>query len=412
MTTFYDGNGNQIVIEGGGSSPVTPTASMALGAAILLDRPVPRYLGWELPWHGDGTFLMQGVCVAGNYIVTAWNPHLGVYADKTNELYFIDKSTMQLATLTDSDGNSVANPMVLTYNSSTNPTSSHANSLTYVPSENSIYVNSMNKTTCYAVNLSTFAVTTKTLPVGATAFAYDPITQQWCYVSVSGTDYVIRIYASNNSTLVKTLNIPFKNAQQGCMFYNGLIYLVKSELGENSEYTDNVLFAHKQSILIFDTAGNLLKSWWFDSHGKGYIELEDIDILDDGKIVIGLNFNGSYGMLYEMQIMPENNSPNKTKNDLLDMIQLDQHTDFMTSVQGVDLNTLTYDGRYYVVADNSNTNMPTGITNGWVDVYVYKAANGTVVKQIMNSSDSSAMASRICQNIYATSPTWTSWSAV
>jgi lysophospholipase L1-like esterase len=338
--------------------------------------------------------------------VCAWNPHLGNYADKTNELYFIDKNTMQLATLP------VSNPMVLTYSSSTNPTGSHANSLTYVPSENTIYVNSMNKTSCYAVNLNTFTVSTKTLPVGATAFAFDPITQQWCYVSVSGSNYTIRIYASNNSTLLKTLTIPFKNAQQGCMFYNGLIYLVKSELSEDSEYTDNVFFVRKQSILVFDTAGNLLKSWWFDSHGKGYIELEDIDILDEGKIVIGLNFNGSWGMLYEMQIMPENNSPNKTENDLFDLIQLDQHTDFMTSVSGVNLNDLTYDGRYYVASNSSNTNLPTGITSGWIDVYVYKDANSTIVKQIMHSSDSAVMAIRRCENIYATTPVWSPWDVV
>ncbi len=404
--SVYDVDGN--IISSGGT-PETPTASMALGAATLLDRPIPRRLAWELPWHGNGEFLQQGVCVAGNYIVSAWNPHLGSYADKTNELYFIDKSTMELATLTDSGGNSVANPVVLTYSSSTNPTASHANSLTYVPSENSIYVNSMNKTTCYAVNLSTFAVTTKTLPVGATAFAYDPISQQWCYVSKSGSNYTIRIYASNNSTLIKTLTIPFKNSQQGCMFYNGIIYLVKSEFEPSDPNTDNEIFAYRQLILAYDIDGNLLKTWWFGSRGIGKIEFEDIDILDDGKVVIGVNFNNAWGQLYEMQILPENNSPNKNLNDTYDLIQLDQHTDFMTSVSGVDLNELTYDGRYYVVENNNNSNLPSGITTGWVDVYVYKDANGTIVKQIMNSSDSSAIASRTCQNIYAATPTWSSW---
>lgn len=385
-----------------------------IAGALLLDRPVPRRLPWELAWHGNGEFLQQGVCVAGNYIVSAWNPHIGSYADKTNELYFIDKSTMQLATLTDGNGNPVANPIILTYSSSTSPTASHANSLTYVPSENTVYVNSMGKTKCYGVELTNFTVSTKTLPVSATAFAYDPITRQWCYVSgVRGQNYTISIYANNNTTLVKTLTIPFKNSQQGCMFYDGLIYLVKSEFEPTDPVTDNVIFAYRQLILVYDTDGNLLKTWWFGSRGIGKIEFEDMDILDDGKVVIGVNFNNAWGQLYEMQILPENNSPNKNLNDTYDLIQLDQHTEFMTSVSGVNLNDLTYDGRYYVVDNNSNSNLPTGITTGWVDVYVYKKDdNGTLVKQVMISSDSALIATRICQNIHASTQSWTSWTQI
>lgn len=401
----YDINGNNI-------STAETTETMALGSSILLDRPIPRKLPWELAWHGNGEFLQQGVCVAGNYIVSAWNPHLGNYADKTNKIYFIDKSTMELATLTDSQGNTVANPVILTYSSDTNPTASHANSLTYVPSENAVYVNSMNKTTCYAIELTDFTVSTKTLPVGATAFAYDPITAQWCYVTVSGSNYQIKIYASNNTTLVKTLTIPFKNSQQGCMFYNGLIYLVKSEFEPTDPNTDNIIFAYRQLILVYDSFGNLLKTWWFGSRGLGKIEFEDIDILDQGKVVVGINFNNAWGQLYEMQIMPENNSPNKTENDIYDLIQLDQRTEFMTSVKGVDLNTLTYDGRYYVVADNSNSNLPTGISSGWVDVFYYRASDAVIIRQIMYDSSSNAIASRYCSNIEATSPTWTSWASI
>lgn len=403
--SVYDVNGNLVV-------DAETTETMALGAAVLLDRPIPRKLAWELAWHGNGEYLQQGVCVAGDYIVSAWNPHLGTYADKTNELYFIDKHTMQLATLTNSQGQSVSNPVVLTYDSSTSPNKSHANSLTYVPDENSIYVNSMNNTKSYAVELTDFTVTTKTTPVGAVAYAYDPITHQWCYVNYSGNNYSIKIYASNNSTLVRTLTIPFHNSQQGCMFYNGLIYLVKSEFETSDPFTDNALFAMRQLILVYDSYGNLLKTWWFGSKGIGKIEFEDIDILEQGKIVIGVNFNNAWGQLYEMQIMPENNSPNLTKNDTYDIIQLDQRTEFMTSVSGVDLNTLTYDGRYYVVTNASNSHLPTGITSGWIDVFVYRDSNGVIVKQMMYDSASDAIATRKCANIDADTPTWGAWSTV
>ena len=339
---FYDINGN-------GVSDAETTETMALGAAVLLDRPIPRKLSWELPWTDD--YLQQGVCVAGDYIVSAWNPHRGAYADKRNKVYFIDKNTMELATLKDSDNNDVANPIILDYSSSTQPTKSHANSLTYVPFENAVYINSMFEAKCYAIELDDFTVSTKTLPRKSTAFAFDPVTLQWCYVTYSGNNYSIYIYAQNNSTLVRTITPAFHNSQQGVMFHNGLIYLVKSEFETDDPYTDNDIFALRQLILIYDSYGNLLKTWWFGSRGFDKIEFEDIDFVEDGKIVIGVNFNNAWGQLYAMQIKPENNSPQLTENDTFSIIQLDQRTDFMTSVKGVDLDTLTYDGRYYFVED-------------------------------------------------------------
>lgn len=404
----YDINGNEIA--SGGGSPVTPTASMALGAATLLDKPIPRKMSWELPWHGSDTLLQQGVCVAGNYIVSAWRS----LSDKINEIYFIDKETMQLATLTDGNGNAVANPIVINYSSSTTPPSSHANSLTYMPDQNAVYINSMEQLKCYKIELTNFTLSTVTLPVKATAFAYDPVTQQWCYVSgVRGQNYTIRIYAKDNTTLNKTLTIPFKNAQQGCMFYNGLFYLVKSELDASSPVTDNVIFENRQSILAFDTEGNLLKTWWFGSKSVCSFELEDMDIIAEGKVVISTNYNEMAGQLYEMQIMPENNSPQKTMNDTYDIIQLDQRTEFMTCLSGVDLNSLTYDGRFYVAQDGQNTNLPIGITSGWVSVFNYRDANNAVlVCQIMHDGESSVIASRFCNDITAASPVWTPWDVV
>lgn len=403
--SVYDVEGRKI-----DGSDISQT--MALGAAVLLDRPIPRKMEWELNWHGSGEFLQQGVCVAGDYIVSAWNPHLGTYIDKTNEIYFINKRTMQLATLEDSQGNSISNPVILTYSSDTTPTRSHANSLTYVPQTNEVYVNSMYSNKSYAIELTDFTVSTKTTPITATAFAYDPITSKWCYVTKSGDDYSIKIYDYNNSTLLKTVTIPFKNSQQGCMFYNGLIYLVKSEFETSDPYTDNPLFAMRQLILVIDTDGNLLKSWWFGSRGYGKIEFEDIDIVEQGKVVIGVNFNNAVGMLYEMQIMPENNSPNLDKNDTYSIIQLDQRTEFMTSCNGINLNTLTYDGRYFVEQSSSNSNLPTGITSGWIDIFLYRANNAVIVKQVMYDSTSEKIATRTCSNIEASSPTWSTWTIV
>lgn len=401
--SFYDVNGNSVAIS-------ETTETMALGSSVLLDRPIPRKLSWELPWHDY--FLQQGICVTDDYIVSAWNPHQGTYKDVRNEIYFIDKDTMELATLTNSDGESVSNPVILNYSSSTAPKKSHANSLTYVPSQNAVYVNSMFENKCYAIELTDFTVSTKIIPTDCTAFAFDPITLQWCYVKYSGNSYQISIYSSDNSTLIRTITPAFHNSQQGCMFYNGLIYLVKSEFETSDPLTDNDIFAMRQLILVYDSYGNLLKTWWFGSRGLGKIEFEDIDFLAEGKIVIGVNFNNSMGQLYEMQMMPENNSPQKTKNDTYDIIQLDQRTEFMTSVQGINLNTLTYDGRYFVVASNSNSNLPTGITSGWIDVFYYRASDAVIVRQIMYDAASNAIASRYCSNIEATTPTWSSWQSV
>ena len=235
----------------------------------------------------DYTYGQQGAIVTDRYIVLGMNS-LGAIADQRNYIYVLDRDTYEPVTL------SVPNPIQLVFSGSTTPSSSHANSIAWDKLAGEIYVFTMTNNIAIVFDDITFAEKRReTMPIYG-QIGFDNINRQWCFVNYLQDDlytYQIYIYDDTKTNLLRTVTGKRLGTTQGVLFHDGLIYLPTSV---DSSVSD---FGGKQNIKVLDLNSNVLRSWWFDSG----IELEDIGLITDGKLMIATNA-GSKVNLYEMTI--------------------------------------------------------------------------------------------------------------
>lgn len=270
----------------------------------LLENPIP-ILRAQLPKVDDSqnSWAQQGMIVTSKYIVLAQ-----ISSNTKNRIVVLDKNTFELANI------GKDNPFIIEFSSSTTPNSSHANCMTWDEDKNEVYLITIVNKYAIVFDADTFLEKRREqLPYGGHAACYDNINKQWCFSTQTNSEFIIYICDSNKK-LLRTLTLDRVSTTQGCLFHNGIIFLPLSELGNgdtNYQKRYNTNFAGYQNILVLDSYGKILKSWWFP---KEFEEFEDIGILNTGKLLIAVN-SPKINKCYELAYKAINDTENLTKFD-------------------------------------------------------------------------------------------------
>lgn len=229
----------------------------------------------------DVTYYQNGCCVTNDNIVFARST-----ADNRGLcLYVINKNTYAPAVITGK-----TNPVIIDLSNMPFSTA-HSNSAAFVEDQNEIHIKA-NYSYEIIIDAESFDVKrTEELPYTGycAAYGYDPINNQWAYIcyndAMPGADkFIVRIH-DENDTLINEFELDRVSTCQDATFYDGLIILALTEQGEANSYQDryNANFEGAQNIIIFDTEGNILRSWWYSDD---YVEFEGVSIITDGRAIV------------------------------------------------------------------------------------------------------------------------------
>ena len=263
----------------------------------------------------------QGFTITDDFIVLSkWEQD-----NEATKLYIINKNNYKIINT------------VIIKNTKTTYSLGHVNDMTY--DKNTGYIYSYTSTKSENGNLicAKFKIDKKgklnsleyfdsPAPFNAIAYDYDD-------------DYIIMIYQriayiyDTSFNLVNVFNTPTPLTTQGLAYYKGHIYFSAFEAGCKTDYQDVFNLKEKSSnlIYVYDLEGNYKKTLYIPNT-KIWGEIESIDFLDNGELILSYNYNGitlfKTNYLNQVKEIKIGSLPNKTeyeKGEYLDLRGLSVH---------------------------------------------------------------------------------------
>ena len=266
------------------------------------------FLKKSFAWLTDTDNLLygqQGATVTDEYIVLAGNCVTSGSENTRFYIYVLDKTTYEPVTLSN------GNPQFFVVADHNDwPATFHANNVSWVEEDGEIYIgNGGTYRHTLVFDADTMAYKRVDMMPGTGQIAFDNVNSQWAKVTNANGYLIIEIF-DKQLNLLKTINDVKKvGTMQGLMFNDGLLYIPTSM---DSTYTSVDGFTDAENILVVDTNGNVVRSWWFPNTST---ELEDMGLIDDSHMLIATNASGRLVNLYEMPFKIEKDISKLTADD-------------------------------------------------------------------------------------------------
>ena len=174
----------------------------------------------------------------------------------------------------------------------------HANDMTYIASQDRIYVMPMDNTNrVIFLNGTTLAFEgERVLGQNYHAVAWDETSGCFFCVYEGSGGSVCDVLNSDMTQIIRSFPILTNLTYQGAAAYNSMLYYTCWERGATSSYQavyDGVLKANDNVIYVYDIYGNLCKTYYIEG-GSSKFELETLSFVD-GRMVLQFNEKGTAG---------------------------------------------------------------------------------------------------------------------
>ena len=174
----------------------------------------------------------------------------------------------------------------------------HANDMTYIASEDRIYVMPMDKTNrVIFLNGSTLAFEgERVLGQNYHAVAWDETSGCFFCVYEGPRGIICDVLSSDMTNIIRSFPIHTNLTYQGAAAYNSMLYYTCWERGSTSSYQavyDGVLNANDNVIYVYDIYGNLCKTYYIEG-GSSKSELETLSFVN-GRMILQFNEKSNAG---------------------------------------------------------------------------------------------------------------------
>ena len=174
----------------------------------------------------------------------------------------------------------------------------HANDMTYIASEDRVYVMPMDHTNrVIFLNGSTLAFEgERVLSQNYHAVAWDETSSCFFCVYEGPRGIFCDVLNSDMTQLIRSFPIHTNLTYQGAAAYNSMLYYTCWERGATSSYQavyDGVLNANDNVIYVYDIYGNLCKTYYIEG-GSSKSELETLSFVN-GRMILQFNEKSNAG---------------------------------------------------------------------------------------------------------------------
>ena len=174
----------------------------------------------------------------------------------------------------------------------------HANDMTYIASQDRIYVMPMDNTNrVIFLNGTTLAFEgERVLGQNYHAVAWDETSGCFFCIYEGPDGIVCDVLNSDMTQVIRSFPIHTNLTYQGAAAYNSMLYYTCWERGSTSAYQavyDGVLKANDNVIYVYDIYGNLCKTYYIEG-GSSKFELETLSFVS-GRMILQFNEKGNAG---------------------------------------------------------------------------------------------------------------------